>query len=224
MTVNEQAGYYCSLVSPSPTNNCSIATDINNIVNVSINITELLEYGAVYNVNMSLVIVNNVKSNDFSFDISKCVCSNISSLSLPPLLSLSLFSPDTYHVVSATIVSSNDTKVCLECSFRHNSPSTGCYAVFHPINHTGEKVSYHKIMKSLVDTTASDCINALPNGVYSVSVLDVLSYEEERYNNFAVTIPLLITVNTSNTSILNQTTIILNGILCLCICVYVYVD
>ena len=79
-------------------------------------------------------------------------------------------------------------------------------------------------MKSLVDTTASDCINTLPNGVYSVSVLDVLSYEEERYNNFAVTIPLLITVNTSNTSILNQTTIILNGILCLCICVYVYVD
>ena len=179
---------------------------------------------------MTLATVDNVESNDFSFSISKCVCSVKYKLFLPPSLppslplSLSLFSPDTYHVVSATIVSSNETTICLECSFRHNSPSTGCYAVFHPINHTGKGVSYHKIMKSLADTTASDCINTLPNGVYSVSVLDVLSYEEERYNNFAVTIPLLITVNTSNTSILNQTTIILNGILCLCICVYVYVD
>ena len=110
----------------------------------------------------------------------------------------------------------------MECSFRHNSPSTGCYAVFHPINHTEEGVSYHKIIKSLVDTTASDCINTLPNGVYSVSVLDVLSYEEGSYNNTAVTISSLITISTSNTPILNQTTIILNGILCLCICVYVY--
>ena len=218
MTVNEQAGYYCSLVSPSPTNNCSIATDINNNVNVSINITELLEYGAVYNANMSLVTVDDVESNDFSFDISKCVFSvNISSLSLPPHF-LSLFSLDTYHVVSATILSSNNTTVCLECTFRHNSPSTDCYAVFHPIDHT-RGVSYYKIMKSLVDTTASDCIDTLPNGVYSVSVLDVLRYEEKRYNNTAVTISSLITINgtTSTTTLLLSSTamIFINGKLCM---------
>ena len=116
-----------------------------------------------------------------------------------------MFSPDTYHVVSATIVSSNETTICLECSFRHNSSSTGCYAVFHPINHTGGVgVSYHKIIKSLVDTTASDCINTLPNGVYSVSVLDVLSYEEGSYNNTAVTISSLITINkTTSTSMVS---------------------
>ena len=59
-------------------------------------------------------------------------------------------------------------------------------------------------MKSLVDTTASDCINTLPNGVYSVSVLDVLSYKEERYNNTAVTISPFITIDkTTSTSMVS---------------------
>ena len=181
---------------------------------------------------MSLVTVNNVEANNFSFSISKCVCIvnklslPLSSLCFPPYLfppltlppsltfsSLpllpSLSSPDTYHVMSATILSSNATTVCLECIFRHNSPSTGCYAVFHPINHTGGGVSYHKIMKSLVATTASNCINTLPNGVYSVSVLDALSYEEGNYNNTAVTISSLITINkTTSTPMVSTITLI----------------
>ena len=175
---------------------------------------------------MSLVTVNIVESNDFSFSISKCVCSVKYKLFLSPSLplSLSLFSADTYHVVSATIVSSNETTVCLECSFRHNSPSTGCYAVFHPIDHTGGVgVSYHKIIKSLVDATASDCINTLPNGVYSVSVLDALSYEEGSYNNTAVTISSLITINkTTSTSmvstVLIPTTTKSNLYMSVCVC------
>ena len=134
------------------------------------------------------------------------------SLFPPSFLSFQCnFPPATYHVVSATILSFNDTTVCLLCIFRHNSPSTGCYAVFHPINHTRRGVSYHKIMKSLLDTTASDCINTLPNGVYSVSVLDVLSYKEGRYNNTAVTISSLVTIST----LLNPSTI--NGNLCVCV-------
>ena len=198
---------------------------------------------------MSLVTVNNVEINDFNFNISKCICNVNTPLAVslsyslplfspspfPPLFLLSpspslspslpspsllpFLSPDTYHVVSATIVSSNETTVCLECSFRHNSSSNGCYAVFHPINHTGGGVSYHKIMKSLVDTTASDCIDTLPNGVYSVSVLDALSYEEERYNNTAVTISSVITIDstTSTTTLLLSPTamIFINGKLCM---------
>ena len=59
-------------------------------------------------------------------------------------------------------------------------------------------------MKSLVDTTASDCINTLPNGVYSVSVLDDLSYEEGNYNNTAVMISSFITINkTTSTSMVS---------------------
>ena len=59
-------------------------------------------------------------------------------------------------------------------------------------------------MKSLVDTTASDCINTLPNGVYSVSVLDVLRYEEERYNNTAATISSFVTIDkTTSTSMVS---------------------
>ena len=58
-------------------------------------------------------------------------------------------------------------------------------------------------MKSLVDTTASDCINTLPNGVYSVSVLDVLSYEEGSYNNTAVAISSLITIDKTTTSMVS---------------------
>ena len=58
-------------------------------------------------------------------------------------------------------------------------------------------------MKLKVATTASDCIDTLPNGVYSVSVLDVLSFEEERYNNTAVTVSSLIIINkTTSTSII----------------------
>ena len=79
-------------------------------------------------------------------------------------------------------------------------------------------------MKSLVDTTASDCIDTLPNGVYSVSVLDVLSYEEERYNNTAVTISSLITINgtTSTTTLLLSFTamILINGKLSMFISIY----
>ena len=64
-------------------------------------------------------------------------------------------------------------------------------------------------MKSLVATTASDCINTLPNGVYSVSVLDALSYEEGSYNNTAVTISSLITINkTTSTPMVSTITLI----------------
>ena len=109
----------------------------------------------------------------------------------------------TYHVISAALLSTNDTTVCLECQFKHNSPSTGCYAVFHPINTTGDALPlYYKIMKSLHDTIASDCISTLPNGVYSISILDALSYEEGMFNNTAINIPSLITMHRITTTIM----------------------
>ncbi|XP_019850876.1 PREDICTED: uncharacterized protein LOC109581304 [Amphimedon queenslandica] len=53
---------------------------------------------------------------------------------------------------------------------------------------------YYKIMKPPADS-ASGCISTLPNGVYSISVLDALSYEEGTFNNTAIDILLLITIN-----------------------------
>ena len=50
-------------------------------------------------------------------------------------------------------------------------------------------------MKSLSEVRVSDCINALPNGVYQVSALDTLSYEEGRFNDTAVVVPSLIIIN-----------------------------
>uniref|UniRef100_A0A1X7TJQ0 Fibronectin type-III domain-containing protein n=1 Tax=Amphimedon queenslandica TaxID=400682 RepID=A0A1X7TJQ0_AMPQE len=38
-------------------------------VNVTINITSLLEYGVTYNVSMSLITANNTETNDFTFNI-----------------------------------------------------------------------------------------------------------------------------------------------------------
>uniref|UniRef100_A0A1X7U7J8 Uncharacterized protein n=1 Tax=Amphimedon queenslandica TaxID=400682 RepID=A0A1X7U7J8_AMPQE len=76
LLINEQE-YHCSLASPT-TNNCTVTTgDINNNVNVTINISEVLEYGAKYTVKMSLFTINNVDfihSNDFTFKFSKYVC------------------------------------------------------------------------------------------------------------------------------------------------------
>ena len=109
----------------------------------------------------------------------------------------------TYHVISAVILSVNDTTVCLECRFKHKSPSTGCYAAFHPINATGEGfLLYYKIIKSPHDTTASDCISTIPNGVYSISILDALNYEEGMLNNTAINISSLITIHRMTTNIM----------------------
>ena len=106
--------------------------------------------------------------------------------------------------MSAVILSVSDTKVCLECRFKHNSPSTGCYAVFHPINTTGEGFPlYYKIIKSPHDTIASDCTSSIPNGVYSVSMLDALSYEEGLFNNTVINIPSLITIHRMTTNIMS---------------------
>ena len=81
-------------------------------------------------------------------------------------------------------------------------------------------------MKSLVAITASDCINTLPNGVYSVSVLDALSYEEGNYNNTAVTISSLITINsTTSTPMVSTITLIpttTKSNLYISVCVLVY--
>ena len=46
----------------------------------------------MYNVYMSLVTVNNVEANNFSFDISKCVCI-VNKLSLSLFASLPSFPP-----------------------------------------------------------------------------------------------------------------------------------
>ena len=119
-------------------------------------------------------------------------------------LSLSSHFIGTYHVIAAAILSVNDTTICLECHFKHNSPSTGCYAVFHPINTTGERFPlYYKIIKSPHDTIASDCISTIPNGVYSISILDALSYEEGMFNNTAINIPSLITIHRMTTNIMS---------------------
>ena len=187
------------MVSPTA-NNCTITTaDIDNNVNVTINITEVLEYGANYVINMSIFTANNIKTEDFIFNISKkhywMFCLFYSPLPLLPSPFLSL---GTYHVIAAAISTVNDTTVCLECSFRHNSPSTGCYAVFHPINTTrgDSPLIYFKITKSQADSV-SGCISTLPNGVYSISVLDALSYEEGKFNNTVVNISLPITINST---------------------------
>ncbi|XP_019855868.1 PREDICTED: uncharacterized protein LOC109584541 [Amphimedon queenslandica] len=175
LLINEQE-YHCSLASPT-TNNCTVTTgDINNNVNVTINISEVLEYGAKYTVKMSLFTINNVDfihSNDFTFKFN------------------------TYHVISAAILSINDSAVCLQCIFRNNSQSTGCYGVFKPINNTegGSTTVYYKIIKPLMDTVAIGCANTLPNGMYSVSILDALSYQEGRFNNTAINMSSIIIIN-----------------------------
>ena len=78
----------------------------------------------------------------------------------------------TYHVIAAAVLSTKNTTVCLECRFKQNSPSFGCYAVFYPTINTKKFPLYYKIMKSPNDTIASDCISTVPNGVYSISILD----------------------------------------------------
>ncbi|XP_019850862.1 PREDICTED: uncharacterized protein LOC109581296 [Amphimedon queenslandica] len=81
LTINQEKDHYCSLVSPVA-NNCTITTaDIDNNVNVTINITEVLGYGANYVINMSLFNANNIKTEDFIFNISRhisryCSCYN----------------------------------------------------------------------------------------------------------------------------------------------------
>ncbi|XP_019857841.1 PREDICTED: uncharacterized protein LOC109586109 [Amphimedon queenslandica] len=175
LTINKDKEYHCSVVSPT-TNNCTVTTEDTVYVSVTMNITNALEYGAIYSISMS---VNNTETTDFTFNIS------------------------TYHVITAALLSTNDTTVCLECQFKQNSPSTGCYAVFHPINTTGEVFPiYYRIMKSLHDTIVSDCISTLPNGVYSISILDALSYEEGMFNNTAINIPSLITIQKMTTTLL----------------------
>ena len=67
LTINEDKEYHCSLVSPT-TNNCTITTEDTDNVNVTINITNVLEYGAIYSISMS---VDNTKTTDFTFNISK---------------------------------------------------------------------------------------------------------------------------------------------------------
>ena len=72
LLINEQE-YYCSLV--SPTNNCTVTTaDIDNNVNVTINISEVLEYGAIYSIAMSFFTISNVGSSNFTFNFSKYSC------------------------------------------------------------------------------------------------------------------------------------------------------
>ena len=50
-------------------------------------------------------------------------------------------------------------------------------------------------MKSLMDAVAIGCVNTLPNGMYSVSILDALSYQKGRFNNTAVTISSIVIIN-----------------------------
>ena len=194
LTISEEDQYYCSLMSTA-TNNCSVSVsdDSVKIRNVSINLTGVLDYGAMHKVNMSVVTVNDVESSSFTFNLSKII-----TQFWPNFV---IHYSDTHHVISATVLSVNDGTVCLECSFRHNSPSTSCYAAFLPI--TTKKratVFYYKITKSLpyAEERVSDCIDTLPNGVYQVSALDVLSYEEGSFNNTAFVIPSLITINANN--------------------------
>ncbi|XP_019863702.1 PREDICTED: uncharacterized protein LOC109592772 [Amphimedon queenslandica] len=124
---------------------------------------------------MSLYTINNIGSNNFTFKFN------------------------TYHVISATILSSNDSTVCLQCNFRNNSQSTGCYAAFQLINNNEGPISativYYEIIKSLMDTVAIGCVNTLPNGMYSVSILDALSYQEGRFNNTAINMSSIIIIN-----------------------------
>ena len=164
-------------------------------VNVTINITSFLEYGAAYNISMSLITANNTGTNDFTFNISM-FCETCCTVIIGPVLYFFHFS-GTYHVINAIILSVNDTTVCLECSFKQNSPSTGCYAALHAINATGEGVPvlYYKILKSLHDTIAIDCISTIPNGVYSITILDALSYDKGLLNNTAINISSLITIH-----------------------------
>ncbi|XP_019855879.1 PREDICTED: uncharacterized protein LOC109584545 isoform X2 [Amphimedon queenslandica] len=166
--------YNCSLVSPTTICTSIITADIND-ANVTINISKVLEYGTTYSVEMSLYTINNIGSNNFTFKFN------------------------TYHVISATILSSNDSTVCVQCNFRNNSQSTGCYAAFQLINNNEGPISativYYEIIKPLMDTVAIGCINTLPNGMYSVSILDTLSYQEGRFNNTAINMSSIIIIN-----------------------------
>ena len=67
LTINEDKEYHCSLISPV-TNNCTVTTEDTVGVNVTINITNALEHGAIYSISMS---VSNTETTDFTFNISK---------------------------------------------------------------------------------------------------------------------------------------------------------
>ena len=72
LLINEQE-YYCSLVFPT-SNNCTVSTADHNNVNVTINISEVLEYGAIYSIAMSFFTISNVGSSNFTFNFSKYSC------------------------------------------------------------------------------------------------------------------------------------------------------
>ena len=61
-----------------------------------------------------------------------------------------------------------------------------------------------------MDTVAIGCVNTLPNGMYSVLILDALSYQKGRFNNTAVTISSIVIIN--NTAMTGGSTSIISSV------------
>ena len=163
-------------------NNCSDIKTTTTGSNVSVDITDLLQYGNHYILN---ILLTTVSSLTFSFNISKFTVM---------YYILYYHYLGTYHVTNARVIVATNDIVCIECTYEMGSLSTGCYVIFNDI--TSNHKLYKLISRSLsTDINVHDCISDLPNGVYNISILDSQSYNEGDVNNIALSLDTLITIS-----------------------------
>ena len=164
----------CSLNESYDSMNCSIALINDTVV---LNITHLLYYGNHYHINM--LLYNDYSSSIFRFNISKYKHNNGY-----------YFCVGTHHVINASVIVSNNKTVCIECIFRKNLYSSGCYAIFH----SNSSEIYKEIKKSHYQINANACFDNIPNGIYSISILDSRNYNENRISNIAIALLAPVTI------------------------------
>lgn len=111
------------------------------------------------------------------------------------LCDTSIIITDTHHIIEGRVLAATLTTVCIECRFRVNAPSSACYIIF---NSTHGAAVIRKIEKPVTVSVIHNCFNLIPDGVYSISIIDGQSYKNN-LNNTAVVLSSLITISHSTT-------------------------